>query len=187
MTSALIKRSRELIAACNNAKTEHEHALALATLEGWRLGVADAGGAFDWTDADLHHIGSDADRPMCMGVFLDWKPASDAECACPQHGHWIGAESVLRAAREFDIAMHGECAAERPRLIDVEKQVLEHIARAKAPEAYALVPIEPTEAMLELLYDSQDEAVFGITWEQECAGLWNTVIVAARRFGGRSA
>lgn len=77
-------RHRELIARVNNAKTEDEHRVAEAYLRGWRDGLErgnednSIGGGWmrylDWTDADLHHEGADAERPMCIGVFLDWKP-----------------------------------------------------------------------------------------------------------------
>lgn len=75
----LLMRHRELIAAVNNAKTEYDHRRADAFLEGWRAGIGDANGThwmrvIDWTDADMHHEGTAAERPMCIGVFLDWKP-----------------------------------------------------------------------------------------------------------------
>lgn len=78
-------KHRDLIAAVNNASTDAEWAKADATLHGWRIGVANASGFDDdagwmnvmyWQDADLHHEGADAERPMCIGVFLDWKPSA---------------------------------------------------------------------------------------------------------------
>ena len=69
------QRHIELIAAVNNATTEAEHTSAKRFLDGWRWGIIDAQGrGYDWTIADLHHEGSDAERPMVLGVFLDWKP-----------------------------------------------------------------------------------------------------------------
>jgi hypothetical protein len=78
----LTQRHRELIAAVNNARTENEHRRAAAYLRGWREGLDDGdtsmGGGWmkrlNWTDADLHHEGDNAQRPMCIGIFLDWKP-----------------------------------------------------------------------------------------------------------------
>ncbi len=80
-------RHRELIAAVNNSKTQAEWNKADATLRGWRMGVSNASGdayeygwmnVMDWHDADLHHKGKDSERPMCLGVFLDWKPSDTA-------------------------------------------------------------------------------------------------------------
>lgn len=72
-------RIRELIAACNNAKTDHEHVRAMGKLEGYKEACFTLDVGYDWTDADLHHQGTDAERPMCLGVFLDWKPESKGE------------------------------------------------------------------------------------------------------------
>ncbi len=72
-------RQRELIAAVNNAKTQWEHDRADAFLQGWRAGHTEAFGGharYDWADADLQFIDTpDFERPMCLGVFLDWKPS----------------------------------------------------------------------------------------------------------------
>lgn len=65
---------RALIANVNNAKTEYEHRRNDALLRGYREALRDEGIPYDWMDADLHHEGADAERPMCLGVFLDWKP-----------------------------------------------------------------------------------------------------------------
>ena len=64
----------ELVEAVNNAKTELEHALAEHHLNGWRDGVNDCGRRVNLMDADLHYMDKGVDRPMCCGVFLDWKP-----------------------------------------------------------------------------------------------------------------
>lgn len=66
---------RELIANVNNAKTEYDHRRAEAFLRGYRQALNDLQAPYDWTDADLHHEGADAERPMCLGVFLDWQPS----------------------------------------------------------------------------------------------------------------
>ena len=59
----------------NNAKTEHEHFSAQCWLWGWRKGVRDAGYSLDLTLADLEQFSRGfKDRPMCCGVFNDWKP-----------------------------------------------------------------------------------------------------------------
>lgn len=44
-------------------------------------------------------------------------------CTCPQHGDWINAADVNRAARAIDVAMNGpEGAARQPLLIDLVGQ-----------------------------------------------------------------
>ena len=79
----LIEKHIELIAKVNNAKTEREHRNAEIYLRAWRDGVAAHAGvdhfaiAMDWLHCDLHHEGADAERPMCLGVFLDWDPSHD--------------------------------------------------------------------------------------------------------------
>ncbi len=58
----------------NNAATELEHHEAILQLEGWRRGVRDAGGHLDPSAADMDLLERGHGRPMCAGVFLDWKP-----------------------------------------------------------------------------------------------------------------
>lgn len=65
----------ELIEAVNNAKTEPEHFAAEFKLAGWREGVRDAGANISYLTGDEHYIAKGIDRPMCCGVFLDWKPS----------------------------------------------------------------------------------------------------------------
>ena len=71
----LHNRHMQLVDAVNHAKTEHEHWIAYWKLEGWRDGVRDAGNEVDLIAADLEQFdrGFEA-RPMCCGVFSDWKP-----------------------------------------------------------------------------------------------------------------
>lgn len=63
-----------MIEAVNNSKTEHEHREADLKLEGWRDGVEAAGKRLDLCAADWHYMEQGIERPMCCGVFLDWKP-----------------------------------------------------------------------------------------------------------------
>lgn len=72
----LTMKLRELISNVNNAKTEYDHRAADNFLRGYRQALQENGVWYDWMDADLHHEGEDAERPMCCGVFLDWKPAA---------------------------------------------------------------------------------------------------------------
>ncbi len=77
------ERHRELIAAVNNAKTQYDHDYAYTFLQGWRHGHMEAFGGdarYDWIDADMQHEGTpDWERPMCMGVFLDWQPEANGK------------------------------------------------------------------------------------------------------------
>lgn len=63
-----------LLDAVNNANTEYEHTRAEAFLNGWRRGVESCGRAIDYCGADMYYINQGVERPMCCGVFLDWKP-----------------------------------------------------------------------------------------------------------------
>lgn len=66
-----------LVEAVNNAKTTAEHQCAQAYLRAWRDGVKDMGGNLDYIACDLHYLDQGVDRPMCCGVFNDWKPADE--------------------------------------------------------------------------------------------------------------
>lgn len=68
-----------LVEAVNSAKTQREHELAEAKRQGF-FAALEAGG---WSEAgigrlvmdgDTHYINRGVDRPMCGGVWLDWKP-----------------------------------------------------------------------------------------------------------------
>jgi len=68
----------DLIDAVNDAKTQREHDIAEARLDGWRSGIAYAGKAMGllFIDADHHSMERfGEDRPMCAGVLLDWTPS----------------------------------------------------------------------------------------------------------------
>ena len=65
-----------LLDAVNNAQTITEHDTMVMCLESWRSGVKDAGayGSISLIDADMYYLDQGIDRPMCGGVWLDWKP-----------------------------------------------------------------------------------------------------------------
>lgn len=60
---------RKLIADVNNARDDDDWDRRMHVLKGWRKGVEDCGKEWDWVDADQHHEGEDAKRPMTLGVF----------------------------------------------------------------------------------------------------------------------
>jgi len=64
----------ELIEAVNASTTQVQHDIRYAHLRGFRDGIEAAGLRVPICDADLHYIDQDIDRPMCCGVWLDWKP-----------------------------------------------------------------------------------------------------------------
>lgn len=70
------ERHMQLIDAVNNATTEHAHREADVYLSGWVDGVRFAGEYVDLIRADQEQFSRGIDRPMCCGVFLDWKPAN---------------------------------------------------------------------------------------------------------------
>ena len=67
----------ELLESANDeTKTQQQHDIAVATLKGFRL--ASAHFNVDQLNGDWHYIlkiesGEMADRPMCLGEFLDWE------------------------------------------------------------------------------------------------------------------
>lgn len=63
-----------LVDKVNNSKTELEHRTSEIYLNGWRDGVRSTGRRVDLIAQDIRHINNGIDRPMCCGVFLDWKP-----------------------------------------------------------------------------------------------------------------
>ena len=69
----------ERIELVNNAQTLEAHQEFLAELNAWKDGVADAGVRLDLIAADLHYIDQGIDRPMCCGVFNDWKEATPSK------------------------------------------------------------------------------------------------------------
>ena len=64
----------ELVKMVNSADFESQHREAEARLRGFR----DALNLWDISqlmECDMYYINQDIDRPMCCGVFMDWKPA----------------------------------------------------------------------------------------------------------------
>ena len=77
------ERHIEMVRAVNEAKTGYENSRARWILYGFREAVTTIlGGVRSGElviDADLYYLNQGIDRPMCGGVWLDWKPAPDAE------------------------------------------------------------------------------------------------------------
>ena len=59
----------------NAAESEWRYKMYNDELNGWRDGVVFCGFHVDLIAADLAQIERGHVRPMCAGVFLDWKPA----------------------------------------------------------------------------------------------------------------
>ncbi len=67
----------QMVDAVNNSKTQREHREADLMLHGWRKGVTDCGYHVDLIGADLAQFERGFEnRPMCCGVFNDWKEAA---------------------------------------------------------------------------------------------------------------
>lgn len=67
---------RRLLVVNDESKTETEHQIAYWELMGWKQGVEDARDFKfngDYYYIDLIDKGEMKERPMCCGVFLDWK------------------------------------------------------------------------------------------------------------------
>jgi hypothetical protein len=62
----------ELIDAVNNSTTVMEHHDAELILKGFRLALKVLN-MNDLSMCDMHYIEQGINRPMCCGVFLDWK------------------------------------------------------------------------------------------------------------------
>ena len=69
----------QLVEIANDSKTRHEHDKALTFLQGWRTGVGHAAGVrtLSYMACDQHYLDQGINRPMCCGIWLDWKPAED--------------------------------------------------------------------------------------------------------------
>ena len=72
---------KRLIEVNDEGKTEEEHRIIEANFRGWIKGVEDAKG-FKF-NGDYYYIekfdsGEMAERPICCGVFLDWKSNIEA-------------------------------------------------------------------------------------------------------------
>ena len=76
MSDLYEKFINRLIKANDENVSEEEHISRLDALRNWRDGVVDAGGIF--LNGDYYYIekadnSEIKERPMCAGVFLDWK------------------------------------------------------------------------------------------------------------------
>lgn len=74
----------KLLDKVNYARTEEEHERAYHLLNAWREGVTDAAASvgrqlFSLMDGDHHYMDQGINRPMCCGVWLDWKPEGRPE------------------------------------------------------------------------------------------------------------
>lgn len=68
---------RRLIEVNDESKTLKEHIKLQITFQAWKDGVEDATGVIfngDYYYIPLIDAGYMKDRPMCCGIFLDWKP-----------------------------------------------------------------------------------------------------------------
>ena len=78
------EKHMQYVEAVNKARTEHEHHDAQLRLDGFREGVAEVLGLTQGElgrilmDADSHYLERGVDRPMCGGVWSDWKATGDA-------------------------------------------------------------------------------------------------------------
>ena len=71
---------KRLIEVNDESKTEDEHRLVKMGFRGWIQGVEDAKG--HRFNGDYYYIekfdsGELTERPLCCGMFLDWKSNSD--------------------------------------------------------------------------------------------------------------
>lgn len=70
------ERHMLMVDSVNNARTQRQHEDYRIALHAWRLGVCHDDPVRYGNmliDADLVQMGRGIDRPMCGGVFLDWK------------------------------------------------------------------------------------------------------------------
>lgn len=84
MIEVLIAKYVGRTIAANDAQTEVGHAVEMLARREWRRGVEDALTAFgldadtivgDMLEAgDNYYLERGVDRPMCGGLWLDWKP-----------------------------------------------------------------------------------------------------------------
>lgn len=75
----------EQVEAINAAKTQHEHDWRSHWLDGWLRGFEAAGEHIGRLiiAGDRHYLDQGIDRPMCGGVFLDWKPSPASKGRMP--------------------------------------------------------------------------------------------------------
>ena len=72
---------KRLLAVNDETKSKWEHDRIESELRGWRNGVQDATGMFlngDYYYIDLIEQELMTERPMCIGVFMDWKEKETA-------------------------------------------------------------------------------------------------------------
>jgi len=73
---------RRMLEVNDESKTEDEHRLIKERFRGWREGVEDAAGHTfngDYYYIELFDSGKMHERPICCGVFLDWKSNAGSE------------------------------------------------------------------------------------------------------------
>ena len=72
--SEILKRHIELVEMVNSADSEYQHQRQETYLHGFREALR-LMNVNQIMDCDYHYMDKGIDRPMCGGVFLDWKPA----------------------------------------------------------------------------------------------------------------
>jgi hypothetical protein len=73
---SLYEKHIELVEMVNNSYSLTEHTIAEARLRGFRDSLY-VQNLHQLIDCDMYYINQGIDRPMCCGVFLDWKPESN--------------------------------------------------------------------------------------------------------------
>ena len=86
---------RRLLEVNDESKTEKEHELIVSNFRGWLQGIEDVSNYRfngDYYYIDLFDSGKMPERPICCGMFLDWKHNIKTEDA-PQQS----AEAVVNS------------------------------------------------------------------------------------------
>lgn len=68
------ERFIQLIVAVNDSTTEQEHRENEIRLQTFKETVKLFGYRLNLMAADMHYLDKGVNRPMCCGVWLDWKP-----------------------------------------------------------------------------------------------------------------
>lgn len=71
----LFDKHIELIEAVNNSTTDEHHNYAQQRLYGFRNAL-EIMKVYQLSHCDNFYLEQGIDRPMCCGVWLDWKPAA---------------------------------------------------------------------------------------------------------------